>query len=579
MLLDNRYNNKKSELSKLVSFAYDLYEDKLNYFNSSGDLFPRSYNYDNVSYDSFRIPEGIVWGNRGYSSHSCSSVFTELGLTVGQIVNGKLLFDYAIEFNIDNEDRNLMIYLLDYNREEEDRPELFLSSSDFTDLNEDERINIFVRSMVILGFKEEDVKKVLKGTMTAREAYINIAPDDKKYRQWVNYERSYFEFDRNVAVKGRFSNVFFIDDFPFPFDGEVVIDCNGAVTSCIKLGNNNRKVRLIHVNQNKDSIRFADIRNAIIDEVIDLSKVDATGTRFGHQKVCNIDNSIADIKDMDLTLACDINGNAFKTNEVGKVILNEFGKPLINRFIQEDENRLDLKVLANVDTEAMIEQALNTNRDGIGLIRTETLFYTREKLEKYRLLFLSHDYDIDDDGSLKKLLENFKQEQQSFLETIFSHMKDDFITVRLFDFRLQDVLRYSKKTMAELEREYFLDIPESRGEKYFEYRHSKLLKAQIEAILEACCKTGRKINILVPYIDSPDSLNYIKETIANINVSYHIDYRFGAMIENTSSVSQCDRISKQVDFISFGLNDLTESVTQKSRNTGDNDFFYLMLNI
>ena len=304
--------------------------------------------------------------------------------------------------------------------------------------------------------------------------------------------------------------------------------------------------------------------------------MDATGTKFGHQKICNLMYSIAKLEDMDLTLACDIDGNIFKTDGKGRVRTDGFGDPIIEEIIISDEENRPLKILANVDTKEMVEQTLNTNRDGIGLIRTETLFYAREKIEKYMHLFLVDDYDINDNrNNEEKLLEEFKREQKQLLETIFSNLSDEFITVRLFDFRIQDILRYSKKTLSELEEEYYSIDSRIRGNSYFEDCHTKLLEAQIKAIFEVCKKFGRKVNILVPYIEKVSSLDFVKGMIFNINKTYQVEYKLGAMIENIESVSQCDKISRLVDFISFGLNDLTESITKKSRDTSDNDFCYL----
>lgn len=347
MFFDNKYNNKKPELSKLISFAFDLYEDKLDYFNSECDLFPRWYTYNHHSYEIARISDGIVWGKRGYANHSDSSVFTEIGITVGKVVDEQLIFYYAISLNTNNKKQYVIVDLLDYDRQEKYQPELKPSASSFTDLNEEERTNIFIRSMGILGFNVEDVKSVINGTMTAREAYMNIAPEDKKYKQWVDIGREYFEFDKNMAIRGRFGQIRSFDEFPFPFEEEVVIDCSKAKTSCIRLDNNIRKVRLIHVNENKESILYATLRNAIIDEVIDLSKVDATGTKFGHQRICNLMYSIAKLEDMDLTLACDIDGNIFKTDEKGRARTDGFGDPILEEIIiSEDEANRTLKIFA-----------------------------------------------------------------------------------------------------------------------------------------------------------------------------------------------------------------------------------------
>lgn len=283
-MLDNDYKNKEPELVKLISFAYDLHKDGLSYWGGECSLFPRRYTYNHNSYETKRINDGIVWGKRGYSNHSTNEVYTNLGLSVGEIKNEKLIFDYAILFGIDTHHDDIHISLLECNDTSEYAPSLDTTNT-WSKLSEEVRVNIFTKAMVSLGFLEQDIRDVINGKMTAREAFMNVAPEDKKHIQWVDYGRRYYEFYDNIAIDGRFGDVSNIDDFPFPFEGELIIDCSKCKTAAISLKDNKRKVKLINVNQNRDSLKFANIRNAIIDEVIDLSKIDAYNTVFGHHKV------------------------------------------------------------------------------------------------------------------------------------------------------------------------------------------------------------------------------------------------------------------------------------------------------
>lgn len=94
-MLNNDYRIKEPELVKLISFGFDLHKDELDYMESECSLFPRLYTYNKNSYDTKRIKDGIVWGKRGYSNHSTDEVYTNLGLTIGEVKNKKLIFDYA----------------------------------------------------------------------------------------------------------------------------------------------------------------------------------------------------------------------------------------------------------------------------------------------------------------------------------------------------------------------------------------------------------------------------------------------------------------------------------------------------
>lgn len=564
-MLDNRYTTKEKELVSLVSFAYDLHNDDLSWFKSDCDLFPRPYTCDNFSYETKRIKDGIVFGYRGYTDHSTNAVFTNLGLTIGQVEDGKLNFDYAIMFQITNDEEHITSSLMQRDDLNEYTGELSYSF-EWDDLSENERIEIFVKSMVSLGFLENDVRDVIAGKMTARDAYINIAPEDKKYKQWVDVARHRYVFENNVAISGSFGAIK-VDKIPFPFEGEVIIDCSKAKTSGIKYEAGTRKIRLINIYGNKDSIKYAKLRNVTIDEVIDLSVLDATWTEFGHHKVKDLEYSIADLSDMNLTLACDEDGNKLKFDEDGKYI--EFPED----YEWEEKPKRKLKILANVDGEDAAFEALEEGVTGVGLVRTETDFYSSKMIKKFLSLFLDY-YD-----SKKDLLQEFQNEQKKVLMAIGSNFLDGEFKVRLLDFRINDIVKSLELAgciedyRSDLEY-YYKFTKESRGAEYL-YDNEEILRAQIEAIFDACSKLNHSVDIIVPYIEDIWHLRKIKEVAADINQKYNVSYRIGAMIENRVCANEADKLAKEVDFVSIGLNDLTESITGKSRNTASEEFFYL----
>lgn len=548
-------NDIKKEIMKLVSFAYDLYGDKLEYCDSECTLFPRPYTYNQESYDTCRIKDGIIWGFRSYPHHGTSIVFTKLGLTIGRVIDEKLEFDYAICFETNSRYDWLSISLLDCKEKDIYQPKLE-NTDQWEKLSKEEQTNLFIESMVSLGYYEQDIKDILIGKISAKDAYIKMAPEDKKYKQWVNVGRRYFWFDRNVAISGNFGSVNF-DRFPFPFEGEVVIDCSNASTTGIKLENNHRKVKLIHINDNPNSIQYANLRNAMIEEVIDLGRVDASCTKFGHQIITNVEYSKADISTMDLTLACDIEGNQFEVDDYGKVKVDFLGIPHPFNSKKKTEG---IKVLSNVDEEEMLEQAFINNSDGIGLVRTETLFIEPKQVEKYRDLFWNYD-NIE-------LLEKFKREEQKWIHSVISNFSQEGVIIRLFDFRYLDFFKE--------EEDSFLDDYDKncRGLELL-YQNRWLLQAQLESIFEVCQRYHKKIDLLIPFIEDIESLEWIIGYMKEVNKFYHIEYQVGAMIENQYSIQNADRVAKIVDFISIGMNDLTEDVLGKSRNNQDSDFIYL----
>lgn len=564
-MLDNKYTTKEKELVNLVSLAYDLHEDDLSWRNSACELFPRPYTYDNFSYETKRVDNGIVFGYRGYTDHSTNNVFTNIGMTIGQIENGKLKFEDAIMLQITNEDDYITSSLME--REDNNEYEGKLSYAfGWSKLDEKERIEMFVESMVYLGFIENDVRDVIAGKMTAREAYVKVAPDNKKNVQWVDVARNRYVFENNVAISGYFEAVK-LDKIPFPFDGEVIIDCSKTNTSGIKYEAGTRKIRLINIYGNKDSIKYAKLRNITIDEVIDLSVLDATWTEFGHQRVKNLEYSIAKLSEMDLTLACDENGDKLKFDENGRYI------KFSDDYECEEKPKTELKVLANVDCIEATMEALGEGASGVGLARTETEFTSTKMIKKFFPLFIDHYNDYDE------LLHDFQNEQEKLLTAIGSNLPGDDFKVRLFDYRFKDLIKSLE--LAGSTEEYSDEIKylgeyekELRGAEFLS-RNDEILKAQIEAIFSACSKLNRSVDIIVPYIENIWHLREVKELAAEINGKYHVNYRVGAMIENRLCANETDKLAKETSFISLGLNDLTEAITGKPRNTANKEFFYL----
>ncbi len=224
----------EAELSKLISLGYDLYKDNLQHFDNECNMFPRLYITDDLPYATCRIKDGIIFGLRGFSSHSNSNVFTHLGLSVGNICNNKLNLNYSIVFSVNSNNNRISISMLQKNKDTEYQPDL-ITTSKWDKLTETEQLNLFIKSMTILGFNEQDVKNIINGSMKAIDAYMNIVPEDKKNKRWCIYGRHYFEFDGNTLIYGNCSIINNVDEFPFPLKGNIIIDCNRANTSMINI--------------------------------------------------------------------------------------------------------------------------------------------------------------------------------------------------------------------------------------------------------------------------------------------------------------------------------------------------------
>lgn len=410
--------------------------------------------------------------------------------------------------------------------------------------------------MKMLGYREADIIQVLEKKMTAQEAFRNAAREEIKNRTWVYKDRKNFIFDKNIAIEGDFSGMW-LEEFPFPFEETPIFDSSKVTYACAKFKNNSRGITLINVNQNKNSIYFTDLRNVKIDEVIDLSQVDATHTIFGRHKVINLEHSIVSLNTMDLTLATDENGKNYVTDRNGR----------IHSYLETEDimarKEKKIEVYANADNQDMAIDAVTSNADGIGLIRTENILTgKKESLIKFTsntdILACFHPFNPNTEF-------NYMQEAQ--LKEICTLVPKHKKIIRLFDFKEEDF----KRIVGEE-----LESSEQAERKGFLRDCTGVLRDQIFTIAKVAKEEGVSFDILIPMVtDSKYFMNVKRNILEYISTANMRDIRIGAMIESAEGVKEADNIAKNADFISIGTNDLTESVTGKRRNIYAQEFFHL----
>lgn len=548
-LLDNFFEYKNGcvvnkELGKLISYAYDLHErDFTRYSNIPTFKF---VNLGAIIPNAKKIENGGIYGWRIYRDHSSDVVLTQIGV-------------FKWENNI------LISYFLETNHEDHD------CSSCKTKLIEDGRYfdydtsggygrNVssgeFLEAMIMLGFPKEDVLAVATGKLTAKEVFQKVAPDSIKNIEWVDIGRRNYVFDGNVAISGNFGGIV-IDKFPFPFEGQPIFDCSKVSTWYMKFGNNERKAKLINVNANKDSIRYTDLRAAIIDEPIDLSKVDATDTIFGHQVVLYPEHSIAPLKRVNLALAVDSEGKKYATDASGHILNDWF--PETEEVSIENNGKL-VKVFANADNEEMARMAQEFGAEGIGLVRTENVFSSCSIDD---LVTFIRYYDFDNDDSLE-VLRRLAKEQ---VEKILLVANGKRVIVRLLDFKFAEFLSLSHLSLEDLD---FREMPNTRGTVGLD---RDILTTQVKVFMELAQQYNVELNLLIPMIDDVKNFKYFRDIIMEQAKKYSIsNIRIGAMIENLHSMHYADELARLADFISLGTNDLTESITGLSRYSQSLDF-------
>ncbi len=536
---------KNKELGKLVEFAYLLREGEYK------DIYFPTYEF----YDGCGMDYGIETKNGGimvycnFADHSTVDLATIICVFEGAEDNPEKAYYLSTTTGIYRMEINKLVLTEDKNHFTDDIESLYKMSNQ-------EKIDCFVDAMVMLGFRKEDIEEILEKKMTAQEAYRHVAIEEKKNIVRVTHGRRIFYFDKNVAIKGDFSGIW-LDEFPFPFEEEPIFDCSKVTCKSAYFNENSSGIKLINVNANEESIRYTDLTNVKIDEVIDLAKVNATGTTFGHHKVINLEHSIAPLERVNLSLATDIDGNNYITTKTGLVTVDFQTEDVMER------KQGKIKVYANADNSLMAMDALEHDADGIGLIRTENI-YTNETDALNRFVYYAENtYTFEPvDGNTE-----FNILQYTQLKEICKAKSISKKIVRLFDFKEEDVQRIlgvSWNSENWMTRKNFLG------------NYHGILRDQIFTIAKVSKEENTTFDILVPLVTDANYFHYIKSDIISYAEDIGIkDLKIGAMIESKDAIPAIASIAKNADFISIGTNDLTESVTGKRRNIYDQEFFHL----
>ena len=540
-----RIDLKNQELGKLVEFAYLLREGEYE------DIYFPTYEfYDGCGMDyGVETEKGGIMVYCNFADHSTVDLATIICVFEGAEDNPEKAYYLSTTTGNYRMEINKLVLTEDKNHFTDDIESLYKMSKQ-------EKIDCFIDAMVMLGFRKADIEAVLEKQMTAREAYRNVALEEKKNIVRISHGRRIFYFDKNVAIKGDFGGIW-LDEFPFPFEEEPIFDCSKVTCKSAYFNDNPRGIKLINVNANEESIRYTDLTNVKIDEVIDLAKVNATGTTFGHHKVINLDHSIAPLERVNLSLATDIDGNNYITTKTGLVTADFQTEDVMER------KQGKIKVYANADNSLMAMDALEHGADGIGLIRTENIYTDEKEALKRFVYYAENTYTFEPVDSNTE----FNNLQYTQLKEICTAKSISKKIVRLFDFKeeeVQRILGVSRDSEDHMTRRNFLSD------------YHGILRDQIFTIAKVAEEENTTFDILVPMVTDANYFSYVKSDIISYAEEADMkEVKIGAMIESIDALSTITGIAKSADFISIGTNDLTESITGKRRNIYDKEFIYL----
>ncbi len=246
-----------------------------------------------------------------------------------------------------------------------------------------------------------------------------------------------------------------------------------------------------------------------------------------------------------------------------------------------------LKVLANADTPQDARTALEFGAEGIGLCRTEHMFFQEGRIDLVRKMILSH----SEEGRIEALNELLPIQREDFYQ-ILSIMKGLPVTIRLLDPPLHEFLPQDENSERDLAKkmgityEEVLDKVNTLHEMnpMLGHRGCRLANTypeisvmQARAILEAAVRLKReginvKPEIMIPLAGISREVAMQIEVIRNSakkvfdEFGEEVDFKIGTMIEVPRAALVAQRISPSVDFFSFGTNDLTQMTFGYSRD-------------
>lgn len=250
-----------------------------------------------------------------------------------------------------------------------------------------------------------------------------------------------------------------------------------------------------------------------------------------------------------------------------------------------------LKVRANADTPKDATQARKFGAEGIGLCRTEHMFFEETRIFNFRKMIVAETKEARE-AALAKILPY----QRDDFEKLYEAMAGYPVVIRYLDPPLHEFLPHKDEEIEELAKS--LEIPfkdlKARVESLKEFNpmmghrgcrlavtYPEIAIMQTTAVIEAAInvnKKGLKVipEIMIPIICDPTELKFVKKIVCDTadaiikDQKVKLDYKVGTMIEIPRAAMMADEIAKEAEFFSFGTNDLSQMTFGFSRDDAGN---------
>ena len=276
-----------------------------------------------------------------------------------------------------------------------------------------------------------------------------------------------------------------------------------------------------------------------------------------------------------------IYGEAVPTVEAS--ISGDFG-----RFMGWADAARKLEVFANADNPRDAKQAVEFGAEGIGLCRTEHMFFEADRIKAVREMIVARDVE-----ARKAALAKVLPYQQSDFEAMYKVMGERPMTIRYLDPPLHEFLPTKEEDIVELAKDLGITVEHLRNviDSLHEFNpmmghrgcrlsvtYPEIARMQTRAVIEAAIEVSKEKGfeivpeIMVPLVGDKKELKFVKDVIVETaekvkaekksNLVYHI----GTMIEIPRAALLANEIAEEAEFFSFGTNDLTQMTFGFSRD-------------
>ena len=260
---------------------------------------------------------------------------------------------------------------------------------------------------------------------------------------------------------------------------------------------------------------------------------------------------------------------------------------MFEKFMGWADKYRTLGIRTNADSPADAAKAIEFGAEGIGLTRTEHMFFEPERIPAIREMIVSKTVE-----QRKEALAKLLPMQRGDFEGIFKVMGDRPVTIRFLDPPLHEFLPTKAEDIAALAKEMKLSADEltviidglhelnpmmgHRGCR-LAVSYPEIAEMQTRAVIEAALsvnKAGGAVvpEIMIPLICEVDELKFVKKTVVETaeaiikESGVKLDYKVGTMIEIPRACLLADEVAAEADFFSFGTNDLTQMTYGLSRD-------------